>query len=75
MDRALSAASAIKGASKSDMVRQFIEDGLMEFQDIGSSFAVGQEFFGADTTASPDDSANYKQRIKGKLLDKYQGNR
>jgi hypothetical protein len=70
MDQKLEAAAKAENTSKSNIIKEALEQYFSQEEE-ESSWFVGEPYFGNYGSGDGDLSSDYKQRLKGKISGKY----
>jgi predicted DNA-binding protein len=73
LEQLLASASRAKHMSKSDMVKEALEQYLGQVIEYKDSFSIGEEYFGQYSSGDGYLSQNYKEKLRDKINAKIAG--
>jgi predicted transcriptional regulator len=71
LEQKLEEVSLQKKTTKSELLRNALEEYLKQFDDTNSAYELGAEFFGKYGSGVSDNSVNYKKKLKERLNAKH----
>ncbi len=71
LEQKLEEVSLQKKTTKSELLRNALEEYLKKFEDTNSAYELGSEFFGKYGSGVSDNSVNYKKKLKERLNAKH----
>lgn len=67
LEEKLEEVSSFQKKSKSELLRNALEEYLNKFEKQNNAFELGEEFFGKYGSGVSDNSVNYKKKMKERL--------
>ena len=71
LETKLNQVSKKEDRTKSDIIKELLEDYLLSYNSPKNAYEMGKEYFGKVKSGRSDGSVNYKKVIKDKIMQKH----
>jgi len=71
LETKLNQVSKKEDRTKSDIIKELLEDYLLSYNSPQNAYEMGKEYFGKVKSGRADGSVNYKKIIKDKIMQKH----